>query len=115
MPKKLEDFLAFGVLSRDRGLLIIGAAFFIAGVFPPVQTPVIIGYLHGISGLVAIFGSPIAFTLIDRSLAGSEPQFLVSHRLRWATPMAWGGLWCFSLLLLSSVSPAKWTRRCLHG
>src|SRR5262249_21635231 len=39
-------------------LLIIGAAFFVAGVFPPVQTPLIIGYLHGISGLVAIFGSP---------------------------------------------------------
>ena len=85
------------------GLLVIGAAFFIAGVFPPVQTPVIIGYLHGISGLVAIFGSPIAFTLIDRSLAGSEPQFLVSHRLRWATPMAWGGLWLFlaSLTVIS--------------
>src|SRR5215467_9071188 len=31
-------------------LLIIGAAFFVAGVFPPVQTPLIIGYLHGISG-----------------------------------------------------------------
>src|SRR5262245_56663253 len=70
------------------GLLVIGAAFSIAGVFPPVQTPVIIGFLHGISGLVAIFGSPIAFTLIDRSLAGSEPQ-LSSRRLRWATLMAW--------------------------
>jgi predicted transcriptional regulator len=44
------------------GLLAIGAAFFIAGIFPPVQTPVVSGYLHGIAGLVAIFGSPIAFT-----------------------------------------------------
>ena len=86
-----------------RGLLVIGTAFFIAGVFPPVQTPVIIGYLHGISGLVAIFGSPIAFTLVDRSLAGSERQALLSHRLRWATLVAWGGLWLFlaSLVVIS--------------
>jgi hypothetical protein len=77
------------------GLLVIGAAFFVAGVFPPVQTPIIIGYLHGISGLVAIFGSPIAFTLIGRSLARSEPQLLLSHRLRWATLAAWGGLGLF--------------------
>jgi hypothetical protein len=42
------------------GLLAIGAAFFIAGISPPVQTPVVSGYLHGIAGLVAIFGSPIA-------------------------------------------------------
>ena len=77
------------------GLLVIGAAFTIGGVFPPVQTPVIVGYLHGIAGLVVILGSPIAFTLIDRSLAGSEPQFLLSHRLRWATLLAWGGLLLF--------------------
>ena len=78
------------------GLLVIGAAFMIGGVFAPVQTPVIIGYLHGIAGLVAILGSPIAFTLIDRSLAGSEPQFLLSHRLRWAaTLVAWSGLGLF--------------------
>jgi hypothetical protein len=77
------------------GLLVIGAAFVIAGVFPPVRTPVIIGYLHGISGLVVIFGSPIAFTLIGRSLARSEPQSLLSHRLRWATLVAWGGLGLF--------------------
>src|SRR5215813_12382974 len=77
------------------GLLVIGTAFFIAGVFPPVQTPVIIGYLHGISGLVAIFGSPIAFTLINRSFARSEPEFLLSRRLGWATLVAWGGLGLF--------------------
>jgi hypothetical protein len=81
------------------GLLAIGAAFFIAGVFPPVPTHVIIGYLHGISGLVAIFGSPIAFTLIGRSLAHSEARF----RLQWATLVAWGGLCSFlaSLIVVS--------------
>jgi quinol-cytochrome oxidoreductase complex cytochrome b subunit len=82
------------------GLLVIGAAFFIAGIFPPVQTPAIIGYLHGISGLVAIFGSPIAFTLIGRSLARSEGQSLLTRRLRWATLVAWGGLWLFLASLI---------------
>jgi len=86
-------------------LLIIGAAFFVAGVFPPVQTPLIIGYLHGISGLVAIFGSPIAFTLIGRSLASNEPAFLLSHRMRWATLAAWGGLGLFlASLTVSSLT-----------
>jgi hypothetical protein len=77
------------------GLLVIGTAFVIAGIFPPVQPPVVVSYLHGIAGLVVILGSPIAFTLIDRSLAGCEPQFLLSQRLRWATLLAWGGLLLF--------------------
>jgi hypothetical protein len=91
------------------GLLVIGAAFFISGVFPPVQTPGIIGYLHGISALVVIFGSPIAFTFIDRSLARSEPQLLLYHRLRWATLLAWGGLWLFlaSLIVTSLTGQMK--------
>jgi hypothetical protein len=84
-----------------RGLLVIGAAFFVAGVFPPVQTPAIIGYLHGISGLVAIFGSPIAFTLIGRSLACSQTRCLLSHRLQLATLVAWGGLCLFLTSLIA--------------
>jgi len=85
------------------GLIGIGAAFFVAGVFPPVQTPVITGYLHGISGLVAIVGSPITFTLIGRSLARSEARFLLSSRLLGPTVVAWVGLWFF-LIALTVVS-----------
>jgi len=77
------------------GLLVIGVAFAIAGVFPPVHTPVLIGYLHGISGLVVIFGSPITFSLIGRSLARNQPPFLSSRRLQWATLVAWAGLFAF--------------------
>jgi hypothetical protein len=85
------------------GLLFIGAAFSIAGVFPPVRTPAIIGYLHGMSGLVAIFASPIAFTLIGRSLARREARLPLSRCLRWAALLAWGGLGFFlaSLAVLS--------------
>jgi len=64
-----------------------------------VRTPVIIGYLHGISGLVAIFGSPIAFTLIGRSLAWSEARSPLSRYLRWATLSACGGLCLFVISL----------------
>ena len=85
------------------GLLIIGMAFFIAGIFPPVQAPVLIGYLHGISGLVVIFGAPIAFTLISRSFARSNALPLLSRCPQWATFMAWCGLWLFlaSLIIAS--------------
>jgi hypothetical protein len=80
-------------------------AFFVAGVFPPVQTKVVIGYLHGVSGLVAIFSSPIAFTLIGRNLANSEGRFALSRRLRWATLATWAGLWSF----LASLTVASLT------
>jgi hypothetical protein len=88
------------------GLLAIGAAFFVAGVFPPAQAPAIIGYLHGISGLVVIFGSPIAFTLIGGNFTPSEARSLSSRRLQWVTLVAWGGLMCFlaSLAVISFTS-----------
>jgi Protein of unknown function (DUF998) len=90
------------------GLLVISAAFFISGIFPPVQT-LVIGYLHGMSAVVVIFGSPIAFTFIDRSLARSEPQLLFPNRLRWATLLAWGGLGLFlaSLIVISLTGQMK--------
>jgi hypothetical protein len=78
-------------------LLLIGAAFSVGGVFPPIQTPRITAYLHGISGLVAIFGSPIAFTLIAKSLASGKAQTL--RHLHWATLVAWCGLSFFVVSL----------------
>jgi hypothetical protein len=102
------SLLAFALKPRLRtrggrlgwwGLHLIGAGFFLGGVFPPVKTPIIIGYLHGIAGLVAIFGSPIAFTLIGRSLARSQGRFLSPRRLRWATLVAWTGLLFFLVSL----------------
>lgn len=77
------------------GLLVLGLAFFVGGVFPPIQTDAIIGYLHGMSGLVAIFGSPIVFTLIGRNLAKDEVRFPVLRHLRWVTLATWVGLCSF--------------------
>ncbi len=77
------------------GLLVIGAAFFVAGIFPPVQAPPITGYLHGVAGLVVIFGSPIVFACVSRGLARTEAPSVFSRRMRWATLAAWLGLGCF--------------------
>ena len=90
-----------GGLAGWWGLLAIGVSFFVGGVFPPVHRPVVIGYLHGISGLVAIFGSPISFTLVERSL--SEGRFRFTRHLRWTTLLTWVGL-CFFVLSLFVVS-----------
>src|SRR5262249_34983760 len=89
------------------GLLVIGAAFFISGVFPPVQTPVI-GYLHGISALVVIVGSPIAFTFIDRSLAPANRSFCCPTGCD-GRQLAWGGLGLFlaSLIVISLTGQMK--------
>jgi hypothetical protein len=84
------------------GLFVVGTAFFTGGVFPPVQVPVVIGYLHGISGLVAIFGTPMAITLIERSLARSDAPLPSPRSVRWATVAAWGG---FLTFLASLVVP----------
>src|SRR5262249_4651235 len=86
---------------RTRWLVVVTRyrrrLFFYRGCLSPGPDAPIVGYLHGISGLVAIFGSPIAFTLIGGSLLSSEPEFPLS-RLRWATLLAWGG---FGLFLAS--------------
>jgi hypothetical protein len=83
-----------------RGLIVIGAMAFIAGVFPPLQIPVIVGYLHGIAGLVVIFGSPIVFTVIGRSLAQGDTPSPFSRLLQWATLVAWVGFLSFFVSLV---------------
>jgi hypothetical protein len=47
-------------------LLIIGVAYFCAGLFPPDPKWFIGSPLHGIGGLVVIFGSPTVFTLVSK-------------------------------------------------
>jgi hypothetical protein len=44
------------------GLLIIGVAYFAAGIFPPDPQRSLASLLRGIGGLVVIFGSPVVFT-----------------------------------------------------
>jgi hypothetical protein len=51
------------------GLLIIGFAYFVAGIFPPDPQRFLAGLLHGIGGLAVIFASPIVFLLVSRGFA----------------------------------------------
>jgi hypothetical protein len=76
-----------------RMLLGVGVALFVSGLFPAVQTPRIVAYIHGISAFVVIIGSPIAFTLIDRGLARARAGS--SHIVRWATLVGWIALLSF--------------------
>jgi hypothetical protein len=68
---------------------------FRAGAFPPVRDPAISGYIHGLSGLLVIFGSPIVFTLIGADLGGEEKR---------ATIIVWIGLLLFVASLAVSLS-----------
>src|SRR5262245_31299427 len=46
------------------GLPVIGVAYFCGGIFPPDPKWFVGSLLHGIGGLIVIFGSPIVFTLV---------------------------------------------------
>jgi Protein of unknown function (DUF998) len=83
-----------GRLGR-RGLWLIGMALFAAGLFPPFPTRSVVAYVHGISGLVVILASPIVFQLVSRSVAHEAAWSRTFRHLRWATALAWGGLFSF--------------------
>lgn len=80
-----------GARAGRTGLVGVGVAFFVAGIFPPVQAPAIVGYLHGVAGLYVILGAPIVFTCICGGLADLQTR----RRVRLATVLAWLGLCCF--------------------
>ena len=76
-------------------LLLIGAAYFSAGIFAPNPASIIESRLHGLSGIVVILSSPIVFTLLSRSLVQTERWSGVSRLLKWATLLVWLGLLSF--------------------
>jgi Protein of unknown function (DUF998) len=77
------------------GLWLIGGALFAAGLFPPIATRPVVAYVHGVSGLVVILGSPVVFLLASGSLAGTPAWSGTSRHLRWATALAWVGFLAF--------------------
>ena len=54
------------------GLPVIGVAYFCGGIFPPDPKWFVGSLLHGIGGLIVIFGSPIVFTLVSMGLVRNE-------------------------------------------
>jgi Protein of unknown function (DUF998) len=77
---------------RSRGLALIGLALFTAGLFPPSPTNTIVAWVHGVSGVMTIFGAPPAFVLASKGFA--------DRSLRWATALAWVGLLAFAIALV---------------
>jgi Protein of unknown function (DUF998) len=78
-------------------LFLIGIAFICADAFIPdsigrsAASPQ--AYLHGICGVVVIFSSPIAITLLDRSLVNKSPR--VAQHPAWPTMLVWVGFLSF--------------------
>lgn len=55
--------------------------------------------LHGLSGIIVIFSSPIVFTLLQRSLAQSKQWVASMASVRKATALAWIGQLSFPVSL----------------
>jgi Protein of unknown function (DUF998) len=76
-------------------LLLVSIAYIGAGVFAPDPSSIAESRLHGLSGIVVIFSSPVAFTLLWRSVIRDPHWFEVSRLLKWMTLLTWLGLLLF--------------------
>ncbi len=77
------------------GLLIIGIAYFCAGAFPPDPKWFVGSMLHGIGGLVVIFGSPIVFTLVSEGFVRNQVSATAARPLIWMAALTWLSLLLF--------------------
>jgi len=77
------------------GLAIIGIAYFVGGIFPPDPKWFLGSWLHGIGGLVVIFGSPIVFTFVSIGLARNDVSATAARPLLWTAAVAWLSLSLF--------------------
>jgi hypothetical protein len=102
------------------GLLIVGVAYFCAGSFPPDPRWFVSRLLHGIGGLVVIFGSPMAFTLVSNGFVRNEAVVTSARPLIWTAGLTWVSLFLFygSILVFRGAPPSDsivvgWTNRIL--
>jgi Protein of unknown function (DUF998) len=92
-------------------LIVVGIAYVGAAAFPPdsaagfavpvrATPPSFAGYVHGLCGLIVIATSPIAFTMVGRSLVSQPGWRTQVRRLRWMTLVPWFGLLSFVAALI---------------
>jgi hypothetical protein len=95
------------------GLLIIGVAYFCGGIFPPDPKWFVGSLLHGIGGLVVIFGSPMVFTLVSKGVVRSEAS--AARPLIWMATLTWLSLLLFyaSIIAFRGSIFVGWTNRLL--
>jgi Protein of unknown function (DUF998) len=101
------------------GLLMIGAAYFCAGIFPPDPKWFVGSLLHGIGGLIVIFGSPMVFTLVSKGLVRNEASATAARPLIWTATLTWLSLslFCGSIIAFRATPSGGvvvgWTNRIL--
>ncbi len=77
------------------GLLIIGVAYFCAGIFPPDPKWFVGSLLHGLGGLIVIFGSPMVFTLVSKGFIRNETSATIARLLICTAALTWLSLALF--------------------
>jgi Protein of unknown function (DUF998) len=77
------------------GLFIIGVAYVCAGMFPPDPRWFVGSLLHGIGGLVVIFGSPLVFTLVSKGFVRNDASSTAARPLIWTATLTWLSLALF--------------------
>jgi hypothetical protein len=102
------------------GLLILGVAYFCAGIFPPDPKRIVGSLLHGLGGLIVIFGSPIVFTLMSKGFIRNETSAMIARLLICTTALSWLSLvlFCGSVLAFGGAPRSGsvvvgWTNRIL--
>jgi Protein of unknown function (DUF998) len=102
------------------GLLVIGVAYFCAGIFPPDPKWFVGSLLHGLAGLVVIFGSPMVFTLVNKGFIHNEASATIARLLIWTAALTWLSLapFCGSIIAFGGApDPGSiivgWTNRIL--
>jgi hypothetical protein len=96
-------------------LLIIGVAYFCAGIFPPDPKWFVGSLLHGIGGLVVIFGSPMVFTLVSKGFVRNEASATTTRLLIWMAALTWLSVLLFyvSIIAFRGSIFVGWTNRFL--
>jgi len=102
------------------GLFIIGVAYFCAGIFPPDPKWFVGSLLHGLGGLIVIFGSPVVFTLVSKDFIRNETSSALAGLLIYTAALTWlslasfyGSIVAFDGAPRSGSSIVGWTNRIL--
>jgi hypothetical protein len=76
--------------------------------------------LHGLGGLVVIFGSPMVFTLVSKGFIRNETSATIARLLIWTAGLTWLGLalFCGSIIAFGGAPRSGsimvgWTNRIL--
>jgi hypothetical protein len=101
------------------GLPVIGVAYFCGGIFLPDPKWFVGSLLHGLGGLIVIFGSPFVFTLVSMGFVRNEASSTAARLLIWTATLTWLGLALFYGSAVASGVPRSdsivvgWTNRIL--